>query len=847
MVLLAVPALHSAEPEEGNSLFLARDGKSVASIVMPVNAPVPVYFAATELRYYLERMSGARIDILSRIPPNRVCIVLGEDYAAKADIDVSKLKRDGFVIKTIGNLIYIAGRDDRSQKAKVLLTLPADERLYRYFATVMSFERATLNGVYYLLETLGVRWFFPGPKGEVVPHKRTIAVKPLNVTEEPYAYTRTTWGGIGVDPRYRPHYGRANAQEPMDVAYINHHFSWYCDEARELGWNYREHFLWFLRMRRSTGQRTATGERSLRHWPGRFSKTHPEYFALKPNGARALNTPHLNYTDEGVFRETLADIDAFFSGKPGSTRGIIGGGWKSHHNGWRHAAASGDTFSLTPYRGLVADQSEKSRTFINEDAEPAARHSNYVWQFVARVARVVKKRHPGKYLGFSPRETYLAPPDPKVVEHCLVDNVILGFDGGTVIGTLKQEQYDRYLHNVKRWSEITGAPLAFNITMERSRSPIGPWNPRNDIPSLLPHQLGKVLRNQARYRGRYLTQRIDCNRIMMMNISNYLLYRLMWNPYLEVDDLLDDYCQHLFGPSAPIMRNLLSDIETQCEQIGRTSPGVTHIWTEIFSAKVLGDYRARINEAARLTQNTSHSGAVDLYSRLFIEVMETRQAKFAHIYGMRAKGIDKLVVARVPEGSIDIDARPSEKQWKRCKAYPMYNRCNSKPVDPPATVRLCYDSKMLYCFFDVYNPTLMERLQKKTTQRGKHFVESLFDVNGDQSSFHSVLVFGVKDETVERFFPSSDKPREEWESGVRLARQIRENGFQVEQAIPLKSLGIEVRDGKTTELRGVFCLGRDGGQKDWVTRTVNCRSTSNPLLLGNLHQPRAFGKISMEP
>jgi len=38
------------------------------------------------------------------------------------------------------------------------------------------FERGTLNGTYRFLEELGVRWFFQGPKGTVVPERKKLTV-----------------------------------------------------------------------------------------------------------------------------------------------------------------------------------------------------------------------------------------------------------------------------------------------------------------------------------------------------------------------------------------------------------------------------------------------------------------------------------------------------------------------------------------------------------------------------------------------------------------------------------------------------------------------------------------------
>ncbi|MFN2351671.1 MAG: hypothetical protein ABR497_06955, partial [Kiritimatiellia bacterium] len=46
-------------------------------------------------------------------------------------------------------------------------------------------EGGSLNAVYGLLRTLGVRWFMPGALGEVLPAQSTIRVGPLDETVHP--------------------------------------------------------------------------------------------------------------------------------------------------------------------------------------------------------------------------------------------------------------------------------------------------------------------------------------------------------------------------------------------------------------------------------------------------------------------------------------------------------------------------------------------------------------------------------------------------------------------------------------------------------------------------------------
>ena len=150
---------------------IVRDGKATTMIVIPDKAVDCVKRAAEELQYYVKEASGATLEIVNESAGAKTeqgCIYLGGCEAAKqAGIVTDKLTRNGFIIKTIGSDLFLAGRDTA----------------YAWTAHDYPAETGTLLAVYNFLDRqMGVRWLWPGKLGEVVPKTSTISIAKLDQT-----------------------------------------------------------------------------------------------------------------------------------------------------------------------------------------------------------------------------------------------------------------------------------------------------------------------------------------------------------------------------------------------------------------------------------------------------------------------------------------------------------------------------------------------------------------------------------------------------------------------------------------------------------------------------------------
>jgi len=166
---------------------IADQGKSQYRIILPAGAIPSESYAAEELQRYLEKISGAKLSIVTDAEKSAPREILLADNAhlakLRTKVDFAKLGPDGFVLRVDGKRLIIAGGR----------------------------PRGTLNGVYTLLEEkLGVRWFTP--ELETVPKLDRVKLPKLNETKIPALENRDVfWSEMMHNPDFAARH-RVNGQ-----------------------------------------------------------------------------------------------------------------------------------------------------------------------------------------------------------------------------------------------------------------------------------------------------------------------------------------------------------------------------------------------------------------------------------------------------------------------------------------------------------------------------------------------------------------------------------------------------------------------------------------------------------
>ena len=154
--LAATSAGHAARDE----LTIAENGRSEYTIVVADDASPSTKHGAAELRMFLEQMTGADLPVISeRQPVGAHEILVGDSAHLRrlgVEIDYSALGDEGYVLRTVGPHLVIAG----------------------------GALRGTMYGVYGLLEDhLGCRWLTPDVSH--IPTYERLVVGPLDETRVP--------------------------------------------------------------------------------------------------------------------------------------------------------------------------------------------------------------------------------------------------------------------------------------------------------------------------------------------------------------------------------------------------------------------------------------------------------------------------------------------------------------------------------------------------------------------------------------------------------------------------------------------------------------------------------------
>ena len=157
------------------------------SIVIKKDAPKVVRFAAKELQGYLKKISGKKYPVITddMNVTNRMIMVGQSKYTDKLKIR-KKFDADAFVIKSVGKNLVLLGDDLDKGRGSLI---PFDYRTSR---------KGSLFAVYTFLEKFyGVRWFWPGEEGEVVPKTATIIIpQNIDVYEKPAFFMAPLFLGI---------------------------------------------------------------------------------------------------------------------------------------------------------------------------------------------------------------------------------------------------------------------------------------------------------------------------------------------------------------------------------------------------------------------------------------------------------------------------------------------------------------------------------------------------------------------------------------------------------------------------------------------------------------------------
>ena len=523
---LGIAATMFANSASGEA-FIVKNGKPFSEIIIAEKPARMTKLAASELQAYLEKITGARLAVTNAPDKNiPVKIYVGKSkYTDDLKLSTDGLAHGAFRMVSGENWLSLLGPDGEfvplepypHDKADVASAKkdwdalnPGDYYAYPYSGLHGSYhpdldvwsldDAGTMNAVCDFLRGLGVRWYFPGELGEIVPKLKDIAL-------------------TAVDKTVKPDF-------PM----------------RQFGYwrSDNENFLWNLRLGVHNGHemigltQNCHGSKWI-YMRDEAKKAHPDWYALW-GGQRATNHSYSGapcLSSDGLFNQQLKFARFMFDVRKEPMLSLdVCDGYGSAMCGCELCKGK-DTVE----RGWPGNMSD------------------YVWSYVNRAAVELYKTHPKHKVSGLSYSAYTLPPE-KIDK--LSPNVALMFcqTRGTFndrahrdkVVKLRQDWlekltlkemyiYEYYLQNCPRYGRAD-IPVYFSrLIAEDLRS----------LKGIAQGDMIEVYRHSE-------PNKFTWDPLAVMHLNIYVTARFWWDANQDLDALLDEYYRLFYGPAEKEMK-----------------------------------------------------------------------------------------------------------------------------------------------------------------------------------------------------------------------------------------------------------------------------------------------------
>jgi len=468
---------------------------TILPVIIANDAPPHTGQASRDLLDYLEKVSSQRPQCLTNVTADNIpatgAIWLGPHPAlAKVfpGVDLSFQHPEETRIYCDGKNLLIIGKDVRSESKKVLQR-----------------ESGTANAAYtFIQDDLGVRWLWPGELGTDYQQRERLAIAPCDKRYHPQVLTRKLF------------------LNPIRIS---------------------KDWLRFQRMLFDS-RGAGSGGHGFNNWWPRFCKTHPEYFAMQPDGTRGTfpgpdeNAPTGNgywlkkicKSNPDVWQQWVTDALQDLERNPGLNYPSAGAS-DGHNSGicvcpnckaWDRLDAKPFTFLWKGKQEEYVQLSDRYVTFWNN------------------LAKLLKEKLPDRDDVLLQAMAYGPAKEPPLGEG-LADNTVLYFVGNFpfTMPEMRQTNKGRWQGWSKKAPNMFYRPNWWYFGG-------GVWS--------LPEISFQDLADDFRFLGKHgcMGLSIDTAREAWATAAPmyYLLAQLTWNYQADEKAILKDYFQRGFGPAA---------------------------------------------------------------------------------------------------------------------------------------------------------------------------------------------------------------------------------------------------------------------------------------------------------
>ena len=263
--------------------------------------------------------------------------------------------------------------------------------------------------------------------------------------------------------------------------------------------------------------------------PGEYFEEHPEYFALV-DGKR--NEEQLCLSHPDVLEIALARVER----------------WITEHPECK-------VFSVAQNDNQSYCQCDACRTDYEKEGSPAGN----IIPFVNKIAERIEKKHPDVLIHtFAYQYSRVAPKHARPRQNVIVRLCNIECEWGDPLETVAASSPDsksaEFLKNVREWSEICDRLYVWDYAVDFS-------NYLQMFPNFF--SMAENIRYYKRYGVKGVLQQGNFSYgggAALDDLKAYLISHLLWNAEADVQTLIDEFCDGVYGKGAPYIKEYISVI-----------------------------------------------------------------------------------------------------------------------------------------------------------------------------------------------------------------------------------------------------------------------------------------------
>ena len=628
---------------------------------------------------------------------------------------------------------------------------------------------------------VGVRWYWPNDRkdslGESVPKLAELVVPAVSLSDAPVFRKRDNYPGGG------PAIGTA------DVSSNNR-------RLRSLD-------SWPLRLR----------VHAPHDWSQLFQKTRPEIFQRRSDGERDFSM--LCYGHPHTLETYLEQIDQ--QSKPGAkTEGAA-------------TVVDGDNITVSPNDLSIACTCDYCKALWNPTGGQYGTASTILGKFVQKLADEVKKRWPEKTIVYLPYKNYTAAPAPETGIK-FPGNVQVQICGMPGLAQYKEPTINQSEQaTIDGWMRISGQKIMnwhYNCWPEDRTAAVYQF----------PHVIQEHYRaNRDKTIGSFING--EMNHFPRQNISMYVWLKVLWNPEINVDATIDEYCRRMFGPASAEMRQL---VQMQIEGWEKSRwPGgelsVAGIYEKSYP-------RADVVKMEGLLAKAFEKASGDELAKRRLEYVAGHLRLFFAESKDFAEGSGRVTldVEQVPENPV-IDGKLDDACWQKIKPVMLIRALNEKEPKAkfPTELKAVWSRQGITFGFRMEEPT-PEKMMRDIGVDGRDSalmwwnenVEIFLDVEGKRTDHYQFIV------NPNGAIYDAHRKDTSWNSvGVKTAAFTGKDFWTVEVYVPYSTFNPIPRPNTGTVWYGNFTRHRVGDRTDREMQRLNT------TFAGPSNNESAFGPI----